>query len=407
MTLAAATRFCICELGVLLACGGVAQAQTAAYDLSVGAGWISNPFFDDIDLQAVAPVAGPAGRLAAAGALDLPLGGRHVLRLAADGRLEQLTGDTPARTHRERLSLGWRWAGAEIGGDVTLRVRNDAIDRFPTDDRQAIRLTPGVSWAATPWLTLRTEAYLGGRRFPERTQVAADGGAQQDLRSGARVDATLGAAILGATRWWVEIGGGGWQIDSNADGLDRQAGVGDLLLIGRWRQVSWDAFAGAWALTLPTQNRVDVGRQFGGGIALRFADAWSVRADVQHIESDSDAVSGRFVHWQSGLSLTFRGGWRAANERRPLGVRRLADGRWRFVTGVEGERVSLVGDFNGWQAGAAPMRKEGNRWVLDIKLPPGRQTFMFHVDGRFTSPDFAPRIDDGFGRQVGLLWVAP
>jgi hypothetical protein len=71
--------------------------------------------------------------------------------------------------------------------------------------------------------------------------------------------------------------------------------------------------------------------------------------------------------------------------------------------------VSLVGDFNDWQAGATPM--EGpvtdGVWTVTVPLAPGRYRYAFLVDGTTWMPDpDAPRaIDDDFGRPNSVLTI--
>jgi len=71
--------------------------------------------------------------------------------------------------------------------------------------------------------------------------------------------------------------------------------------------------------------------------------------------------------------------------------------------------VSLVGDFNDWQATATPM--EGTvadgLWSVTVPLPPGRYRYAFLVDGATWVPDpDAPRaLDDDFGRPNSVLTI--
>ncbi len=46
--------------------------------------------------------------------------------------------------------------------------------------------------------------------------------------------------------------------------------------------------------------------------------------------------------------------------------------------------VSLVGDFNNWDAGANPMKldKDGS-WKVSLIFPPGMYEFKFLVDGKW------------------------
>jgi hypothetical protein len=67
----------------------------------------------------------------------------------------------------------------------------------------------------------------------------------------------------------------------------------------------------------------------------------------------------------------------------------------RFVLAAPGANdVALVGDFNGWDPAATPLRRAGRTdvWVVDVPLAPGRHEYGFLIDGREWRPDpAAPR----------------
>jgi 1,4-alpha-glucan branching enzyme len=70
--------------------------------------------------------------------------------------------------------------------------------------------------------------------------------------------------------------------------------------------------------------------------------------------------------------------------------------------------VSIVGDFNGWNPVALPMRRsaDGARWEVDLVLPPGRYSYAFVVDGRLSPDPRAPRAaSDDFGMPNSVLMV--
>jgi hypothetical protein len=72
-------------------------------------------------------------------------------------------------------------------------------------------------------------------------------------------------------------------------------------------------------------------------------------------------------------------------------------------------RVSLVGDFNGWNPSKMPMRRstDGRAWLLDVPLPPGRHVYAFVVDGDVTADPAAPRAgDDDFGVPNSVVLVS-
>lgn len=81
----------------------------------------------------------------------------------------------------------------------------------------------------------------------------------------------------------------------------------------------------------------------------------------------------------------------------------------RFVIVAPAARqVSLVGDFNGWNVAANPMRaaSDGKSWILEIPLAPGRHTYAFVVDGDVLRDPAAPSIvDDDFGVRNSIIFV--
>lgn len=48
-------------------------------------------------------------------------------------------------------------------------------------------------------------------------------------------------------------------------------------------------------------------------------------------------------------------------------------------------QVALSGSFNGWQP--QPMHREGDEWVLDLKLKPGDHRYVFVLNGKRSLPD--------------------
>ena len=72
-------------------------------------------------------------------------------------------------------------------------------------------------------------------------------------------------------------------------------------------------------------------------------------------------------------------------------------------------RVSLVGDFNDWDAARTPMRRirEGAVWTAVVPLSPGRYRYAFLVDGsRWLADPTAPAVrDDEFGTPSSVVTV--
>ena len=60
-----------------------------------------------------------------------------------------------------------------------------------------------------------------------------------------------------------------------------------------------------------------------------------------------------------------------------------------FCDAPKAEIVSLVGDFNGWDAVANPMRRmPDGRWMASLELTHGHHHYLFVVDGE-------PMLDPG------------
>jgi 1,4-alpha-glucan branching enzyme len=82
----------------------------------------------------------------------------------------------------------------------------------------------------------------------------------------------------------------------------------------------------------------------------------------------------------------------------------------RFVlVSEDAQRVSLVGDFNGWNAATLPLQRgpDGRSWTIEVRLPPGRYAYAFSVDGRLVADPSAPRsADEDFGVPTSVALVS-
>jgi hypothetical protein len=105
---------------------------------------------------------------------------------------------------------------------------------------------------------------------------------------------------------------------------------------------------------------------------------------------------------------------RVASTQRPAPVRPqfAASGRTSRVhfalVAPAASHVSLVGDFNRWDASATPMRQlgDGRLWIVDLPLPPGRHVYAFVVDGDVTPDPAAPRAgEEDFGVPSSVVLV--
>ena len=72
--------------------------------------------------------------------------------------------------------------------------------------------------------------------------------------------------------------------------------------------------------------------------------------------------------------------------------------------------VSLVGDFNGWDAKATPMRRTDGRttWSVAVPLPAGRHVYAFVVDGDgwVADPQAPLAPEQWYGQRNSVVIVA-
>lgn len=88
----------------------------------------------------------------------------------------------------------------------------------------------------------------------------------------------------------------------------------------------------------------------------------------------------------------------------------LAPRAIKFVlVAPEAGRVSLVGDFNQWDASATPLVRDAKTgaWTAFVTLQPGMHTYSFVLDGRhFVADPAAPMApDDGYGHKSSVVIV--
>jgi hypothetical protein len=90
-----------------------------------------------------------------------------------------------------------------------------------------------------------------------------------------------------------------------------------------------------------------------------------------------------------------------------------ADTVMTFVFVASGaSKVSLVGDFNQWNADAMPMTRieNSNAWRVTVPLSAGRHVYSFYAVGAdgeqwLTDPNAPATPDDGFGRRNSVILV--
>ena len=112
----------------------------------------------------------------------------------------------------------------------------------------------------------------------------------------------------------------------------------------------------------------------------------------------------------AGLVCALAGGSAvAAVLHRPAAQSVVSQSRVRFsFDAPHATRVSIVGDFNGWNPTALPLHRapDGRTWVVEVPLAPGRYAYSFVVDGALAPDPSAPRgTDDDFGAPNSILLV--
>ena len=94
----------------------------------------------------------------------------------------------------------------------------------------------------------------------------------------------------------------------------------------------------------------------------------------------------------------------------PAASTRMHNTPVQFVVVAPGAaRVSLVGDFNDWDAGATLLRAvaSGGVWTVTVPLPPGRYQYAFVVDGVkwLADPLAPPATTENFGSPSSVITV--
>lgn len=85
------------------------------------------------------------------------------------------------------------------------------------------------------------------------------------------------------------------------------------------------------------------------------------------------------------------------------------DPKVTFVLPTEVGPVSVVGDFNGWDPLAHPMRRRSNGTrSVALELTPGSHTFRYLRDGGefFDDPDADAVEPNGYGEMHSVLVIA-
>ena len=102
--------------------------------------------------------------------------------------------------------------------------------------------------------------------------------------------------------------------------------------------------------------------------------------------------------------------WRALSGPRAILTGRQPAAVVRFTLHAPGaERVSLVGDFNGWRSDEILLSDTTGQGYFSGALPlkPGRYAYMFVIDGTrwVTDPTAEDHRDDGFGNKNAVVTI--
>jgi hypothetical protein len=77
---------------------------------------------------------------------------------------------------------------------------------------------------------------------------------------------------------------------------------------------------------------------------------------------------------------------------------------------ADAKAVSIVGDFNGWDATVAPLTRFGSNgpWTGTVKVMPGRHIYAFMVDGKLVVDPSKPHARDlDYGGDASVMMVNP
>jgi hypothetical protein len=91
-----------------------------------------------------------------------------------------------------------------------------------------------------------------------------------------------------------------------------------------------------------------------------------------------------------------RASWQDALQRAEADLERFRPVEFRLEGHADAKRVTLAGEFNGWDREGLPMERRGDAWVASADLEPGRHPYKFVVDGEWMTDPANPRtVKDG------------
>jgi 1,4-alpha-glucan branching enzyme len=89
-------------------------------------------------------------------------------------------------------------------------------------------------------------------------------------------------------------------------------------------------------------------------------------------------------------------------------AKRMAKPIYFICVAPDASQVSLIGDFNGWQPDANPMRRQPDgAWMTQVSLSHGHHHYLFLVDGKRTLDPRAHGIArDENNERVSLVAIS-
>lgn len=219
-----------------------------------------------------------------------------------------------------------------------------------------------------------------------------------------RVDDTGDPLVAGSVRLRTE--GRAWTLEGSVEGLHAGAiqyadvGAGFQALRG---PVTFEAAAG---VRLGNLGRTGWGQ---ARVAWQVVAPLTIEASVGRYAPDvSGFLEGNFI--SAGVRVGFGSPGRLIGSGLPRGnamaVRRDGDGGVSVEFKLPpAERVSIAGEWNGWEP--EPLAAAGpGRWRVRLRLAPGVYRFsLVDGDGRWFVPSGIPSMPDDFGGTAGLLVV--
>ncbi|MGE5840143.1 MAG: isoamylase early set domain-containing protein [Deltaproteobacteria bacterium] len=80
-----------------------------------------------------------------------------------------------------------------------------------------------------------------------------------------------------------------------------------------------------------------------------------------------------------------------------------------FVLSGQHDSVCLSADFNGWSSESHCLERDGDRWWIQVVLPPGSYRYGFVIDKTDWTwdPEALIQEEDGFGKKNSVLIINP